>query len=83
MKAKKFVTYEDFGAVGYGKTEDFDAIKRAHEYANENGLDVVCEDAKTYYIGIMTKTIPIKTPNVTPKTVYAATICGSYPCDLA
>ena len=41
----------DFGAVGDGKTDDFDAIARAHAYANENGLDVLCNSGKTYYIG--------------------------------
>jgi len=51
MELKKTVCYEDFGAVGDGKTDDFDAIKRAHEYANENGLDVKTDDTKTYYIG--------------------------------
>ena len=60
MEPKKTVCYEDFGAVGDGVTDDSAAIRAAHEYANENGLDVVCEGAKTYYIGIMTKTIPIK-----------------------
>ena len=51
MENKKYVCYEDFGAVGDGKTDDFDAISRAHAYANENGLDVVCTPDKTYYIG--------------------------------
>ena len=51
MELKKTVCYEDFGAVGDGKTDDFDAIKKAHEYANENGLDVVTDSSKTYYIG--------------------------------
>ncbi|MBO5879913.1 MAG: hypothetical protein J6Q68_05120 [Clostridia bacterium] len=51
MNLKKTVCYEDFGAIGDGKTDDFDAIARAHEYANENGLDVVCNNGKTYYIG--------------------------------
>ena len=61
MELKKTVCYEDFGAVGDGITDDQDAIRATHEYANENGIDVVCQGAKTYYIGIMTKTIPIKT----------------------
>ncbi|MBR5140315.1 MAG: hypothetical protein IKV16_04590 [Clostridia bacterium] len=51
MELKKTVCYEDFGAVGDGKTDDFDAIAKAHAYANENGLDVVCSGDKTYYIG--------------------------------
>ena len=36
MELKKIVSYEDFGAVGDGVTDDFDAIARAHAYANEN-----------------------------------------------
>ena len=51
MELKKTVCYEDFGAVGDGKTDDYDAIARAHAYANENGLDVVTDSSKTYYIG--------------------------------
>ena len=45
----KFVTYSAFGAKGDGVTDDFFAIKAAHEYANENNLKVVAENA-TYYI---------------------------------
>ena len=37
---KKYVTYEEFGAVGDGKTDDYAAICKAHSYANENGLPV-------------------------------------------
>ena len=38
---ERFVCYKDFGARGDGKTNDFFAIKRAHEYANANGLPVL------------------------------------------
>ena len=51
MELKKTVCYEDFGAVGDGKVDDYDAIAKAHAYANENGLDVVTDSSKTYYIG--------------------------------
>ena len=61
MEIKKTVCYEDFGAVGDGVTDDVAAIRKTHEYANENGLDVVCKGAHTYYIGAMEKAIPIKT----------------------
>lgn len=54
MNTKSFVSYADFGAVGDGKTNDFFAMKKAHEYANENGLSVKGEASKTYYIGKMT-----------------------------
>ena len=40
MSEKKFVTYEQFGAIGDGKNNDFPAIFAAHNYANENGLAV-------------------------------------------
>ena len=51
MEIKKSVCYEDFGAIGDGITDDFDAIARTHAYANENLMDVVCRPDKTYYIG--------------------------------
>ncbi len=50
MSDKKYVTYEEFGAVGDGVTDDFAAIKRAHDYANENGLTLKADGTKTYYI---------------------------------
>ncbi len=56
-----YVTYEDFGAVGDGKTDDFDAIIKTHEYANENGLEVFADETATYYIGGANKTAKIKT----------------------
>ncbi len=51
MFDKQFVTYEQFGAKGDGKTDDMLAIVAAHEYANANGLDVRANDNATYYIG--------------------------------
>ena len=50
MSDKRYVTYEEFGAKGDGVTNDFAAIYAAHEYANENGLDVRALDGATYYI---------------------------------
>ena len=50
MSDKKFVTYEEFGAVGDGVTDDYAAICKAHDYANENGLPVKANDNATYYI---------------------------------
>ncbi len=49
MKNKVF--YSDFGAKGDGVTNDFFAIKAAHEKANEIGAKVFGEAGKTYYIG--------------------------------
>jgi len=62
-----FITYEEFGAVGNGVTNDAEAIRAAHQKANELYVD---EDIKaivqgrsgaTYYIGNMSTTIDVKT----------------------
>jgi len=45
-----YVTYEDFGAVGDGVTDDFTAIYNAHAFANESGQTVLGTTGKTYYI---------------------------------
>ena len=50
MSEQKFLSYEQFGAVGDGVTNDFPAIYAAHNYANENGLTVKATAGKTYYI---------------------------------
>ncbi len=50
MLNKGYVTYEDFGAVGDGCHEDYEAIYRAHKYANENGLPVKAKQGAVYYI---------------------------------
>ena len=68
MEKRKTVCYEDFGAVGDGKTDDFDAISRAHAYANENGLDVVTDSTKTYYIGDTTVSETAAKPTIMIKT---------------
>lgn len=47
---KNSITYEQFGAVGDGICDDFAAIRAAHEFANERGLDVHATSGKTYYI---------------------------------
>ena len=47
---KGYVSYEDFGAVGDGVTEDFAALYKAHEYANEKGLPVKAKAGANYYI---------------------------------
>ena len=47
-----YVTYEQFGAVGDGVTDDFAAIRSAHKFANAHGLDVHATKGKKYYIHI-------------------------------
>ncbi|MBR2413839.1 MAG: hypothetical protein IKB13_05005 [Clostridia bacterium] len=56
-----FVTYEQFGAAGDGKTDDFAAIVATHEYANENGLRVFANETATYYLSGKSKTARIMT----------------------
>ncbi len=56
-----YVTYEDFGAVGDGKTDDFDAIVKTHEFANANRKSVFANETATYYIGGADKTAYIMT----------------------
>lgn len=59
---KDFVTYEDFGAVGDGQTDDYASIKKAHDYANEHNVRVVSNSTKTYYVKDIPDNIQIKTP---------------------
>lgn len=61
LGAETFVTYEQFGAVGDGKTDDQAAIVAAHRAANGKGLPVRATDGKTYYIGGDARTAEIKT----------------------
>ena len=42
-----YVTYEDFGAVGDGKADDFEAIVKTHEYANANSFKVFANETAT------------------------------------
>lgn len=56
-----YVKYSDFGAAGDGKTNDFYAIKKAHEYANQNGVSVKADRRAKYYIGAVEDYVPVKT----------------------
>ena len=56
-----FVTYEQFGAKGDGKTDDLEALVKTHEYANENGLSVLADETAEYYIGGRNMTARIMT----------------------
>lgn len=61
MVCNNYVTYEDFGARGDGKTDDMAAIAEAHDYANRNRLRVRTDPAAVYYIAGNGKTADIKT----------------------
>jgi hypothetical protein len=45
------VTYEAFGAVGDGVTDDMQAICKAHEHANQSGLPVRSRAGANYHLG--------------------------------
>ncbi len=52
-----FVTYEDFGAEGDGKTNDYQAFYDAHVFANECGQTVKADSSKTYLLSDPTVTL--------------------------
>ncbi len=60
-RAGDFVTYEEFGAVGDGKTDDQAAIVKAHAAANERGVPVRAGDGRAYYIGAGEASAVVKT----------------------
>ena len=55
------IFYADYGAVGDGVTDDSEAIRKAHEYANQWGHDVFAEAGKTYLIGKTDSSIIVQT----------------------
>lgn len=61
MNKDKAVLYSDFGAVGDGITDDFAAIKAAHDYANQYGHKVKADEGATYYIGNISGAVTVKT----------------------
>lgn len=59
--AAGFVTYEQFGAVGDGATDDLPAIVQAHAFANERGWPVRSNPQATYHLGRRALTAMIET----------------------
>ena len=57
----QYIYYSEYGAMGDGITDDFDAIIRAHDAANEAELPVRADAGATYYIGSTNKTAQIQT----------------------
>ena len=55
------IYYSEYGAVGDGVADDFDAIVRAHDAANEAGRPVRADAGATYYIGRANQTARIQT----------------------
>ncbi len=55
------VLYSEFGAVGDGVTDDFDAIIAAHSYANKLNLPVKADEGAVYYIPAAKKSAAIQT----------------------
>ncbi|WP_221029343.1 hypothetical protein [Actomonas aquatica] len=55
------VTYEQFGAVGDGLTDDLPAIVAAHAEANATGLPVRSDPEATYHLGRQALTAVIET----------------------
>ena len=59
-ETSKVVNVESFGAIGDGITDDGQALKEAHEYANEHKMKVEYGYDKDYYVGDVSL-IPIQT----------------------
>lgn len=57
----KIVRYSEYGAVGDGVTDDFEAIVRTHAEANKTGAKVRADAGATYYIGGAKKSAIIQT----------------------
>ena len=77
QREKNAVYYADFGAAGDGKTNDFEPLFRAHEYANEKGLAVFAEPTKSYYISDTRIDLTI-TPNTTGVVRSGSILVNSY-----
>ena len=58
---ERVIYYSEFGAVGDGVTDDFDAISKAHAAANKAGVKVHADAGATYYIGAVNNSAEIQT----------------------
>ena len=56
-----YLTYEQFGAVGDGHTDDMPAVIRTHEEANRLGLPVRGREGAAYYIAPVARFAVIRT----------------------
>ena len=57
----KYLTYEDFGAVGDGVADDLDAIKACHDEANKTNVPVKVKSGVKYYVSSRPVVVSIKT----------------------
>lgn len=57
----RVISYEEFGAVGDGVTDDLPAIVAAHAFANENKLHVRTKPDAVYHLGTRNLTAVIQT----------------------
>lgn len=57
----QYITYEQFGAAGDGRTDDMPAIVRAHEEANRQKLPVKAKEGAVYYISPKEATAVVQT----------------------
>lgn len=55
------VKYSDFGAVGDGETDDYQAIWDTHDFANAGGQKVYADPGATYYIHVTPYPIVVRT----------------------
>lgn len=77
------VSYSDYGAVGDGVTDDYEAIKATHDAANKTGQTVVAESGKTYYLGQHSVAISVKTDTVWTGATFIIDDSTLLPGDLA
>lgn len=58
---ERYITYEQFGAVGDGVADDMPAIVRAHDEANRLDLPVVAKEGATYLVSHKKATATVMT----------------------